>query len=97
MATTSAPGRTSSMPPIDNGGAASARRRPVAGRVGGPDSGSGDEGTGVIVTSVPQTRGKGTARLRRQGRKAVDFSEKAWTSGADGSAVTVVHLSGPVR
>ena len=30
-----------------------ARRRPVAGRSGGPDSGSGDAGTGVITSSVP--------------------------------------------
>src|SRR3954452_7397065 len=64
MATTSAPGRTSSMLPMDSEGTASARRRPVAGRVGGPDSGSGDEGTGVIVTSVPHTRGPGRWRLR---------------------------------
>src|SRR3954447_728431 len=64
MATTRAPGRTCSIPPMDNDGTAPARRRPVAGRVGGPDSGSGDEGTGVIVPSVPHTGGPGRWRLR---------------------------------
>src|SRR5689334_21058616 len=76
MATTSAPGRTSSIPPIDSGGTASARRRPVAGRVGGPDSGSGDEGTGVIVPSVPHSGGPGRWWLRASRARGLLFAGK---------------------
>src|SRR4051812_25419091 len=53
MATSRLPGHTSSRRPMDIGGTANARRRPVAGRAGGPDSGSGEEGTDVIPVSVP--------------------------------------------
>ena len=44
---------------MDSAGTAGARRRPVAGRTGGPDSGSGDAGTGVIASSVPHPRRRG--------------------------------------
>src|SRR3954453_9039646 len=53
MATSRAPGQTSSSRPTDRVGTTGACRRPVAGRAGGPDSGSGVPGTGGISASVP--------------------------------------------
>src|SRR5690348_12017784 len=55
------------MLPIDSGGTAAARRRPVAGRAGRPDSGSG-EADGLIGSSVPHSGAPGGSGCAAGGR-----------------------------
>src|SRR5690349_11229899 len=65
MATSRAPGQTSSSRPTDSRGTTGPRLRPVTGRAGGPDSGSGGPGTGDISASVPHRQRAGAVAAPR--------------------------------
>ncbi len=65
---------------------ARARRRPVAGRAGGPDSGSGDAGTGVIATQcAPARRRRRSGAAWRNRRAAVPSAAPVARDGAAGA------------